>query len=271
MRTIAQALQVSRSNLMRKKGPSKEKASRDETSLVERIKVILQERHTYGYRRVAALLNREQLKENRTAVNLKRVYRIMKAHHLLLQKPKIKPQRTHTGRVQTIWSNIRWCSDAFTIQCINGDKVHVAFSMDTCDREVMRYVASTVGINSQMIRDLMLETMEYRLGQTKTETPIQWLTDNGGCYTARDTIALGRKLGLDIRTTPAYSPESNGMAEAFVKTIKRDYVWFGDLKDAEAVMKQLPGWIEDYNENAPHKALKMLPPRGFIKLQKLAG
>ncbi len=67
------------------------------------------------------------------------------------------------------------------------------------------------------------------------------------------------------------SPKLKKASEAFVKTIKRDYVWFGDLKDAEAVMKQLPGWIEDYNENAPHKALKMLSPRGFIKLQKLAG
>jgi len=29
--------------------------------------------------------------------------------------------------------------------------------------------------------------------------------------------------------------------------------------------------MEDYNERAPHKALKMLSPREFIKEQKLAG
>jgi len=60
MRTIAKALQVSRSNLMRKKEPLKQKSSQDEENLVERIKSILQERLTYGYRRVAALLHREQ-------------------------------------------------------------------------------------------------------------------------------------------------------------------------------------------------------------------
>ena len=61
------------------------------------------------------------------------------------------------------------------------------------------------------------------------------------------------------------------MAEAFVKTFKRDYVWFGDSSNAKAVMAQLPGWMEDYNEKAPHKALNMLSPREFLKERKLAG
>lgn len=80
----------------------------------------------------------------------------------------------------------------------------------------------------------------------------------------------GWSMGFDIRTTPSYSPESNGMAEALVKTIKRDYVWFGNLKDAQTVMGQLAGWFEDYNENAPHKGLRMKSPRQFIR-ENLAG
>jgi putative transposase len=53
-----------------------------------------------------------------------------------------------------------------------------------------------------------------------------------------------------------YSPESNGMAEAFVKTFKRDYVYFGNLQNAQAVLEQLPKWIDDYHNKAPHKALR---------------
>ena len=107
----------------------------------------------------------------------------------------------------------------------NWDQVHGAFSLDTCDREVMRCVASTIRIDGQAIRDLMLETVEYRVGMAKVSMPLQWLTDNGSCYMAGKTVSVGRSLGLDIRTTPTYSRESNGMAEAFVKTFKRDYVW----------------------------------------------
>jgi transposase InsO family protein len=70
-------------------------------------------------------------------------------------------------------------------------------------------------------------------------------------------------MGLVVCTTPVKNPESNGMAEAFVKTFKRDYVQFSDLPDANAVFRVLPRWFEDYNENHPHKGLKMLFPREF--------
>mgnify|MGYP002136241009 CR=1 FL=1 len=125
VRTIAEALQVSRSNLMEKKHPYKVRRKREE--LLSHIQAVVKERPTYGYRRVTALLNRERLKEQREPVNLKRVYRIMRDAKLLLQKPK-HGVRAHTGKVQTIKSNLRWSSDPFTIQCLNGEKVHhVAF------------------------------------------------------------------------------------------------------------------------------------------------
>lgn len=267
-------MQVSRSNLIQNlndqnKRPRQYKIAQDE-ELIPLIQKIIKERPTYGYRRVLALMNKELSKQNKAFVNHKRVYRLMKQNGLLLQRAPRRPKRAHTGKVETLHSNTRWCSDSFSIQCKNGDQVHVAFSLDTCDREVMRYVASTIGIDGQAIRDLMLETVEYRFGIARVSRPVQWLTDNGSCYTAKETVSFGRSLGLDIRTTPTYSPESNGMAEAFVKTFKRDYVWFGNLSDAKTVMDQLPGWIHDYNEKAPHKALNMLSPREFLKERKLA-
>lgn len=75
---------------------------------------------------------------------------------------------------------------------------------------------------------------------------------------------------MEVCTTLAYSPKSNGMAEAFVKTFKHDNVYVNNLSDAQTVLKQISAWFEDYNENAPHKGLKMKTPREY-RLENLAG
>lgn len=250
---------------------AKQPLSAEDNALLSEIRIILKDKPTYGYRRVTSRLNASRRKANSPNVNHKRIYRIMKAANLLLAPYANKPLRVHNGKIITLHSDTRWCSDGFYITCDNGERVQVAFSLDTCDREAMCYVASNKGIDGEMIRDLMTETMHYRFGQVN-ELPrrIQWLTDNGSCYVARETVLFGRSIGLDICTTRPYSPESNGMAEAFVKTFKRDYVWLGDLSCADRVLAQLPGWFEDYNENAPHKGLKMMSPRQYIRKRSLA-
>lgn len=271
MRAICRALRVARSNMSKRINMANKRGKRTyfkstDQDLLKDIRELVDQRPTYGYRRITALLNRK-LKENlREMVNHKRVYRVMKMDGLLLQRHTGRPHRTHTGQVVTLKSNMRWCSDVLTIQCWNGDQVFTAFSLDTCDREAIRYIASTIGIDGAAIRDLMLESVEYRFGkELKLPYAIQWLSDNGSCYTAKETVEFGRQLGLEICTTPVKSPESNGVAEAFVKTFKRDYIWVGNLKDAQTVMDQLPAWFEDYNEHAPHKGLKMRSPRQFLK------
>lgn len=274
MRMVSETLEVSRSNIQEqliKKPQTKEAKSFNDKWLLPLIKEITDSRPTYGYRRVTAVLNLKLQALNKDVVNHKRIYRIMKENDLLLARYGRKKTQAHDGKVITLKSNTRWCSDSFSIQCFNGDRVHVAFAMDTCDREVISWVASTIGTDGAAIRDLMVECTEKRFGKSKVlPHRIQWLSDNGPCYTSHETVSFGRMMGFDIRTTPSYSPESNGMAEALVKTIKRDYVWFGDLKDAPTVMGQLTGWFEDYNENAPHKGLRMKSPRQFIR-ENLAG
>lgn len=62
------------------------------------------------------------------------------------------------------------------------------------------------------------------------------LTDNGICCSARDTRRFVREADFVPCTTPVESPQSNGMAEAFVRTLKRDYVWVSPRPNARAVL-----------------------------------
>ncbi len=240
--------------------PRTKYAKGDDEELLRRIRTIVDARPSYGYRRVTARLNRERPD---VRVNHKRVYRVMKQAGLLLARYGRKPNLLHDGKVITMASDLRWCSDMFELRCWNGEKVHVAFSLDCCDREAIAWVASDGHLDGRDVRDLMAQSVEARFGATQTPRPLEWLSDNGPPYTATDTRDFGRQCGLQIRNTPAYSPESNGMAEAFVKTFKRDYPYLADLPNARAVLEQLDGWFEDYNEHHPHKGLKMLSPKEF--------
>ena len=272
MKRVAQTLGVARSNLVVQTAASTTRQRRGrrpepEDELLAEIKAAIAGQPTYGYRRVHAVLRRQRCKQGAAPVNVKRVYRVMKAHGLLLERHTGKGQeRRHDGRVAVDHSNTRWCSDGFEIGCDNGERVRIAFTLDCCDREAISWLATTGGINSGDIRDLMLESIERRFGLVaRLPMPIEWLSDNGSPYTARETRAFAGKIGLVPRTTPIESPQSNGMAEAFVKTIKRDYARVAIRTDAASVLHQLDAWFEHYNTVHPHKALGYRAPREFRK------
>lgn len=272
MKTVSDVLDVSRSNLTEQvAAPPKPRAPylkpRDEV-LLPTIRALVAARATYGYRRITALLNRQLVSEEQPRVNHKRVYRLMSRNQLLLQRHTGKPTRTHEGTIITLKSDLRWCSDSFEIRCWNGERVQVAFSLDCCDRELISYVATTAAITGELVRDLMAEAVERRFGAGAriAPRPLEWLSDNGPPYTAHETRAFGASLGLIVCNTPSYSPESNGMAEAFVKRFKADYVYLAHLDSAAAVLGLLPRWIEDYNEVHPHRGLRMQSPREFRRL-----
>ena len=114
----------------------------------------------------------------------------------------------------------RKCSDRFELACRNGEIVRVLFAIDACDREVMAWLATSAGISGEKERDLMVACVERRYGISKAAHPVEWLSDNGSAYTAKDTLHTAMALGLKLCFTPVRSPESNGIAEAFVKTFK---------------------------------------------------
>lgn len=264
MTRISRTLGIGRATAYRDAGPRASRYHRqDDPRVYAQLKEALRERGSYGYRRATVMVNRQF----ETTYNRKRIQRVMRLTGLAVPRRSRRHGRAHRGVVRCESSNQRWCSDAMTIVCWNGEVVELAFALDCCDREAIAFVAEARPLTSADIRRLMRAASFARFGAVPSEQLVQWLTDNGAIYVALETVIEAEKLGLTPITTPVASPESNGMAEAFVNTLRRDYLDGADRSSARALIAQLPAWLADYNHRAPHSGLGYRSPVEFRTLK----
>ena len=143
---VAETIGVARSHLHdkmhRAKKPRGHYRKLEDDTLVQLVRHLVDERPTYGYRRITALANRELARAGSPPVNHKRVFRIMRQNSMLLARHTgRRVGRVHDGKVIVMRSNLRWCSDGFEISCWNGDLIRIALIIDAHDREIIAWHA----------------------------------------------------------------------------------------------------------------------------------
>ena len=86
------------------------------------------------------------------------------------------------------------------------------------------------------------------------------LTDNGGCYRSLAFQAAASGLGLQLRRTRPFRPQTNGKAEAFNKTLQREWAYRRVYLSNAERLAALSAFIEDYNFTRPHTSIGNQPP-----------
>jgi putative transposase len=212
---------------------------------------------SYGYRRVHALLKRRGV-----VCNPKTVWQVMhRQGWLSTSRSQVRrPGRPHDGRVQVAESNRRWASDITSIRAWDGQKGRLAVLLDCADRMVLAWRFAK-RITAEDLAEMLREAVFQRFGEDRAGAQgIELLSDNGPEYTSHRFRPFVQAMGLVPCHTPRRSPESNGLAEAFFGSFKRDYVYQASLESLDSVAQQLPTWIDHYHREAPHSALGMRTP-----------
>ncbi len=86
------------------------------------------------------------------------------------------------------------------------------------------------------------------------------LTDNGANYISKLFKARAEELGIHLHRTRPYRPQTNGKAEAFIKTLKREWAYSRLYTSNDERLAVLPMFIDYYNYRRPHTSLGRLPP-----------
>ena len=188
----------------------------------------------------------------------------MKEEDLLIKRNRTRgSSRPHTGKISVLNPNTRWASDITSIKCWNGEKMRLAIIIDCCDRSI---IAWKIGKHMQAsdIELLVQDALYERFGEELPEKgKLQFLHDNGPEYIEKNLVDQLKEWNIENCSTPTYSPQSNGICEAFNGTFKRDYVYESCLDSFKVVENQMKEWIDDYNNFAPHSALNMETPQEF--------
>ena len=87
------------------------------------------------------------------------------------------------------------------------------------------------------------------------------LTDNAWNYRrSTDFAEVVAANGIKHRFTRSYRPQTNGKAEAFNKTLQREWAYQRPYQSEEERLKALQPFLDDYNYARPHTALGNRPP-----------
>ena len=201
-----------------------------------------------GYRR----LTYQMLDEDIVAVSASSVYRIFKAHGLLLsawrhQKAKgsgfHQPSRPHRHlHLDISYINFR------------GTFVYLAALIDGYSRHIVHFEVKL------SIEALDIEIMLERAREKFPGVEPVLITDNGSQFIAREFGLYLQQVGITHRKTRFYYPQSNGKIERFFQTCKNEAVRKQSYVNLEDLIRQISEYISYYNNKRLHSAIGYIAP-----------
>ena len=95
------------------------------------------------------------------------------------------------------------------------------------------------------------------------------LSDNGSAYRSRQWRDTCAELGLAVKKTRPYRPQTNGKIERFHRTLGDGWAFAKFYSSEKARRAALPAFLHDYNHHRPHTAIGGQPP--ITRLTNLPG
>lgn len=86
------------------------------------------------------------------------------------------------------------------------------------------------------------------------------LTDNGSCYKSKLWHKTCAALGIRVKKTRPYRPQTNGKAERFIQTLLREWAYVRVFVTSNERKAVLPVYLTHYNEHRDHSSLRHRPP-----------
>lgn len=216
---------------------------------------------TYGYRRITALLRREDW-----AVNPKRVRRVMRELGLVAEPVKRRVRTTNSDHPFPRYPNL-----VADLEVVRPDQVWVADITYVRVRVEFVYLAAVMDVFTRCIRGWELSrsldqslTVAALTRALRRGRPEVHHSDQGVQYAATDYTDRLTHVNALISMAAVGEPRENGYAERLMRTIKEEEVQLTEYHDYADARRQLGRFLDRvYNRKRIHSALGYLTPAEF--------
>jgi putative transposase len=234
--------------------------SERDAGLLAHIQALKAEHPFWGYRRIWAYLHFvEQL-----AINKKRVLRVMREHHLLVQpNGKLKATRTPSRSKPRPTKPQEWWGIDMTKVMVEGfGWVYIVLVLDWYTKKIVGYYAGMPCTARHWLEALDMAVNRQFPDGTRGQG-VSLMSDNGCQPTALAFMQACRTLGIQQAFTSYNNPKGNADTERVMRTLKEECLWLQEWTSPFELIRALEVWITDYNEHYLHSALGYQSPSQF--------
>jgi len=228
-------------------------SKKDDSEVIAALKQLTEQHPTYGFRKLFAYIRRSGHSWNHKRVY--RVYRLLKLNKKRKGKRRL-PTRVKQPLQQQGAINQSWSMDFMSDSLVNGRKFRTLNVIDDCNREAL-----AIEVDTSLSAKRVIRTLEQVI--TWRGRPNVIRVDNGPEYTSKDLELWAKGENIKLQFIQPGKPMQNGFIERFNGSYRKEIL----------VRTLTVEWMEEYNNNRPHEALKNLTPvewKKHLEIEKLS-
>lgn len=226
------------------------KNNRKDEPVIEKLQSMAEKRPTEGFWKMYFRLRREGLQWNHKRIH--RVYKQLKLN--LKRKGKRRlPARILQPLEAVDQMNLSWSMDFMTDALSTGRKFRALNIIDDFNREIL-----AIEIDTSLPALRVVRTLEQVIRWRGKPTRIR--VDNGPEFISGTLGSWCEESGINLQFIQPGKPTQNAYIERFNGSFRKDILDAYLFENIQQVRMMAEEWMNDYNFERPHDALKGRSP-----------
>jgi transposase InsO family protein len=158
--------------------------------------------------------------------------------------------RVHDGTIIPEAPNLLWGTDATGAMTVEDGQVTVFIGVDHFSAECVGIHAAKPATRFEAL-EVIRQGVRARFGRydAGVAAGLKLRHDHGPQFISDDYQAELRFLGIESSPAFVRSPEGNGCAERFIRTLKEQILWARTFKNVEDLRRALLDFADTYNRH----------------------